>query len=236
MNWLLNLLFAPRCLLCRKPLGPVEAGRSQLCPDCVSTWRTKYLADGGKPVAGCTQTDACLLYRDEVRGLMVRMKCSRRLPQARQWLGKLVGVRILLHAEQWKPDLVTYVPTALNHWWRRGFNLSEEIARIAAKTAGLPFEKTLRRVWFSRYQSRIDSTEGRKKNVRSAYKPRPEVDLTGKRVVLVDDIQTTGATAEACVRLLRELGAAEVYFVCAAKTPGNRTKMTKKREKRRVQS
>lgn len=228
MNFWLNLLFSARCPLCDRPLGPKEAERAALCPDCVQRVRREWRADSGKPVAGCTQTDAALLYCGSVRELIVRMKYRRRQPLARRWLGRQTGARLLSHQPDWQVDLVTYVPTSLNHWWRRGFNLSAVLARETAQVCGLPCRRTLRRALFSRYQAEMPSAQARRDNVAHAFSPWPGVRLDGLRVALVDDVLSTGATAAACAACLRAMGAAEVYLVCAAKTPGKRSKIPKK--------
>ena len=142
---LMDLLFPPRCVLCRHGL----TGKGPLCPDCAADIRQSYRAQGARPVEGCKDTDASLLYRGKVRRALVTCKFQDK-PTLGAWGGGMVAACLLRHQPDWKPDLVTFVPTTLGHWWKRGFNLSRLLAREAAKRCGLPCVPTLRRRWFAR--------------------------------------------------------------------------------------
>lgn len=211
---LMDLIFPPRCVLC----GHGLRGTSRLCPDCAAELRQCGRAQGARPVAGCADTDAALLYRGKVRRALIACKFQDK-PALGAWGGGLVAACLLRHRPAWQPDLVTFVPTTLGHWWKRGFNLSHLLAREAARRCGLPCVRTLRRRWFARSQLSMQGDAARRQNAARAYFPGNHVQLAGKRVVLVDDILTSGATAAACAALLRQMGAAEVYFLCLAKTP-----------------
>ena len=65
----------------------------------------------------------------------------------------------------------------------------------------------------------MKTTQARKQNAEKTFFPRKGIDLTGKRIVLIDDILTTGSTLAVCAQILREQGAAEVYIVTAAQVP-----------------
>lgn len=220
---LLDLFLPPKCPVCRAVRGPADRG--QLCSACAAEIRRTYRAEGGKPVEGCTQTDAALLYTGAVRRMILHTKNGGL--SARPWLCGQTAALLLSHQAAWRPDFVTFVPTALNHWWKRGFNLGADLAQGAAKACGLPCRCVLRRRLFGGYQSHSSDLAARRRRAAAAYSPGKGVRLDGMRVVLVDDVLTSGATASACARLLREMGAVEVYFLCVAKTPDRRMKMTK---------
>ena len=81
---------------------------------------------------------------------------------------------------------------------------------------GIPAERALRKIRHTPPQSGLPSASERKANVLGAYKVVKQMNLQGKRIVLVDDIYTTGATASECGRILRQMGAGEVHIVTIA--------------------
>jgi ComF family protein len=102
--------------------------------------------------------------------------------------------------------------------WTRGFNQSEE---IAGALGAPPVWKTLRRTRRTPPQASLTAT-AREANVRGAFAPRrmrrAAARIAGSRVVLLDDVATTGATLSACAVVLRSMGAAEVLALTAART------------------
>lgn len=219
MNRLLNVLFPPRCVLCRRGL----TGEAQICPACAAELSARYQMRQTIRVPGCTQAVAALLYREKVRRVLLTCKYGQKMTIG-AWGGGQVADCLISYMPDWKPDMITYVPTTLGHWWKRGFNLSRVLAREAAKRCHLPCIGALHRKWFAKSQLKIHSAAGRRENAAHTYFPRRRIDLTGKRVVLIDDVLTSGATATACAEILREMGAKEVFFVSLAKTPNNREK------------
>ena len=114
----------------------------------------------------------------------------------------------VLRAERW--DLIAPVPLHPTKERERGFNQAARIASHLARNLELPLcEKLVRRVATSRTQTLLTKKQ-RAENVRRAFAAVPGATLSGERVVLVDDVLTTGATASACARVLQELGAGEV--------------------------
>lgn len=110
------------------------------------------------------------------------------------------------------------VPLAADRRRARGFNQAEDLARVLAEATGGRLDPRLARVRATRPQVGLDR-EARLANVRDAFAWRGEA-LTGRRVLLVDDVMTTGATAEACAAALKAAGAGWVGLVTVARPVG----------------
>ena len=129
-------------------------------------------------------------------------------------LGELLA-RALARDERY--DLVTAVPLHWRRRWQRGFNQAELLARQIERRTGVPFGRTLRRVRSTPAQAGLSNT-ARRRNVRSAFaRRRRGPDLSGRRVLLIDDVMTTGSTAAACARVLKDAGAARVALLTVAR-------------------
>ncbi len=114
-------------------------------------------------------------------------------------------------------DIITPIPL---FWWkriRRGYNQSDILSRIVSTETGIRLEYLLRRIKNTKTQTRL-STEERKKNVSHAFAVSSD-DMRDKKVLLIDDVLTTGATVRECARVLKEHGAVAVYSCVAAITP-----------------
>jgi len=113
-----------------------------------------------------------------------------------------------LRAQKW--DRIMPVPLHPVKLREREFNQAERLAARLAVAATVPLDaKSLRRVLPTATQTRLTKQQ-RAANMHNAFAVRDGVKLTGQRIVLVDDVFTTGATTSACARVLRKAGAAEV--------------------------
>lgn len=213
-----RFLFGRRCVLCREPLALDASERAYLCPDCALRVRREYRCTHSKAVEHCALTDAVLFYKDDVRRAMVRVKFHHDTG-ALHWFAEQTAARLLAQMDDWRPDLVTYVPAAPLRVRARGFDQSAVIARRCAERCGLPCEPLLRRRLFARRQSELQNAAERRENAAHGFLPRAGAELAGKRVVLVDDILTSGATAAACARLLLVMGSEEVCLLTATRVP-----------------
>ncbi len=128
-----------------------------------------------------------------------------------------MAVKMLLALEQIQPigaELVVPVPMHRKRLRQRGYNQSELLAVEMAKELELPWANGLVRVRDTVQQARLEGDE-RRKNLKDAF--RAEEIVSGKRILLVDDVYTTGETARECARALRQGGAATVSFISYAK-------------------
>ena len=124
-------------------------------------------------------------------------------------LGSLIST--LANTSNW--DAVVPVPLHWTRKWSRGFNQSLILAKAVSKTLGIPVLSALRRTKRTKDQTKL-SREARLANVRGAF--RAVCKVKGRKVLLLDDVTTTGATLEECRRVLTQAGAAEISAAVVA--------------------
>ena len=110
-------------------------------------------------------------------------------------------------------DLVTWVPLSRRRLRERGYDQARLLAKATAKELGLPLTPTLHKQRNTQPQSGTGDAAKRRANITGAYRMKRGADVAGKRVLLIDDIVTTGATLSECARVLGKAGAEQV--VCA---------------------
>jgi predicted amidophosphoribosyltransferase len=134
-------------------------------------------------------------------------------------VGKLASATLRAYTEKINPDWTTFIPTnPWRYWFLRGFDPVEEML----KGADQPYEKILKcSLKWRKPLSRAKSVEERKELVKDVFKidSRFAGKLEGKTLLVVDDILTSGATAEAVGGLLKSVGAERVYFFAFFRTP-----------------
>lgn len=207
LDWLLDLIYPPRCMICHKLLGP---GEREICPACDEAL-PEY--DGADPqVRFCERCVVTFRYEGMLRESFLRYKFSG----LRQYAGRYgawmaVTIRDKLAG---KFDLITYAPVSHKRRKERGYDQSELLCRAIARELGLEPVTALEKRTHTAAQSSLNKREERAANVAGVYAPVEPARLKGKRVLLIDDIVTTGATLAECCRVLLTAGAESV--VCAA--------------------
>jgi ComF family protein len=170
----------------------------------------------------------CALCRHGLRGFDAAYSFGSYEGALRQWIhlykyGRVKTMRrpleeLLAAALPREEHFDGVVPVPL-HWrrrWQRGFNQSELLARGIGKRCGIPVLTALRRTRYTAAQAGLSNT-GRRMNVAAAFAVRRGKILAGKRLLLIDDVLTTGSTAAACARVLRRAGAARVVLLTVAR-------------------
>ena len=206
MKWLLELLFPQKCILCRRVL---RGGETDLCRKCRAEqelWGTPKR----KPQFLDSIT-AVWYYEGNVRRAVLRYKFYRARYLAAGF-GRSLAMR--LQQRDWEYDILTWVPVSRLRRLTRGYDQVELLAKAVGKELGMTPVPTLKKIRNNRPQSRLKDPAARKANVLGAYRLLEAADVSGKRVLLLDDILTTGATAGECARVLLSAGAREVH--CAA--------------------
>ena len=204
-----DLLYPPKCPFCGRIL---ERDEDRMCVLCR---RDLPWTDGpGHAPEGCDLCLSPLCYRGGVRRAVHRYKFKGGAELAGLF-GELMA-RCLSDGPDGAFDLVTWVPLHPRRKKRRGYDQAELLARRAAELRGLPAVPTLEKVRVTEAQSQQSTGADRRANVEGAYRALPGLDLTGKRVVLADDVVTTGSTLAQCAACLRGAGAAEVIALTFA--------------------
>lgn len=224
---LLGLVYPNVCQLCKS--GEAVQAQGFVCENCqlsVEPIRPPYCARCGLPYEGeITVEFKCANCAD--RGLHFRSARAaaefsgpvREAIHAYKynhaiWFEEFLAALLLREAQDHlqRSDWDFLVPVPL-HWLRRlerSFNQAERLARRLSRSTGIPVNTgLLRRVRATGAQARLTRAE-RLANIKRAFAYRGKAPLDGERVVLIDDVLTTGATASACAKLLKRNGASVV--------------------------
>lgn len=211
LNALLNLLYPPKCPFCGKVLDQGEDG---LCFACqrILPWVGE---DEVRTVEFCDGCLSPLWYRDGARDGVHRYKFQNGRAHARLF-GDLMAQCL---QDRWEEpvDLITWVPLSKKRLRERGYDQARLLAQRMGEVTGLPVAAALAKTRNTRTQSRLGQDASRRANVLGAYACRPEVELAGKRVALMDDVVTSGATLAECAACLRAAGAASVVALTLAR-------------------
>ena len=205
----LQFLSDPLCARCGTPFE-IAVDPEQVCGACLAD---PPLYDRAR---------AALIYGDISRDLVLSLKYQGRrdgLSILGGWMAN-AGRDLLADA-----DLIVPVPLHYFRLVRRGFNQSAWLAASLSRASGVKLSvDALKRTKSTPIQGGL-SAEGRRRNVQGAFKVRSsrEARIKGQKILLVDDVLTTGATAEACARALRRAGAACVDVVTLARVAGPRS-------------
>lgn len=192
----LHPVLEPLCKKCGKPLS---TGEAEYCPDCS---RRKHLYTRGR---------AAFEYDSVMKESISRFKYKNR----REY-GDFYVREILKSCEaavrSWNIDLIVPIPLHKSRRRKRGFNQAELIAKKLGKELGIPVSlDALFRVRKTKPQKELNDQE-RKSNLKHAFRTGKQ-DLEFKKILLVDDIYTTGSTIDAAASVLLDHGAEKVYFL-----------------------
>lgn len=207
---LLELLFPSKCPFCGRVLD-----RPGVCDTCRKTLPWTEEDKVLQILPGNLRCAAPLWYEAQVRDGLLAFK-FRGSQAAAKPLGELIA---RCAAEQYAGefDTVAWVPVSRKRLRKRGYDQAFLLARQACALWETEPVRLLKKCVDTPAQSGIAEPAARRANVLGVYDVVAEEGITGKRVLLVDDICTTGATLAECARVLRDAGAAEVMCVTVAR-------------------
>ena len=225
-----RLLYPDVCAWCQTPLDgagddfcssclrSITSDTHHTCPRCSSSVAENALLEKGCPK--CENRTYHFLqarrlgpYEGPLRDVILAMKRREMLGEA---VGRLWASRDQARLKDWGVNLVIPVPL---HWWRkwrRGFNQSELLAFALAGSLGIECRPNwVRRIRPTPIQTSVAVSQ-RQANVRGAFRLSRRSQLAGRKVLLVDDVLTTGSTASEIARTLKAAGASSVHVAILA--------------------
>ena len=205
MHYLRALLFPERCPFCGKLVEADEIA----CKDCYKTLRLKH-----SPITGGAGGFRCVSsfpYGGKVRRAILRVKYHDRVQYIPQLAAILADDIKSVYGED-SFDLITAVPMHKNDIKERGYNQSEILAKELSKLLEIPYADTIVKIKRTKKQHKLKFTE-RKTNLSGAFKLIDKELVNGKRILLIDDIITSGYTLGLCGR---SLARAKPKKICCA--------------------
>ncbi len=230
MRWLLRLIYPPKCVFCS---AVVENDRFAVCDNCIEDLphNTRACRVCGMPldtVFGDLLCTRCrkrkrafesayvpFVYKDKVRSAILRFKFGNRRASAKTFATyMLLKIREL---EGQRPDMITFVPMHFIRRGMRGYNQAELLARALGEIMHVPVKPTLRKTKHTMPQSKRGGRE-RQKAPKGVYALQKDADVAGKKILLLDDVITTGTTLDVCARILKTAGADRIEVATVAAT------------------
>jgi ComF family protein len=229
-----DLLFPPICHLCREYIP--EAGEVKLCPECLAKAPpliSPKCSCCGHPFESPVGADhlcgpcitapapfvsarAALLFEGSTRELIHQFKYSKRVVLRRP-LGLLAAAYLDNFAEEFRADLIVPVPLHTKRLRQRGFNQAILLGEIFSERWGVPLSRNnLKRIRWTEPQVNLGAAE-RAANVKGAFALNDEQEISGRKIILVDDVYTTGSTVKECCRVLLKGRAAEIAVLTVAR-------------------
>jgi competence protein ComFC len=218
----LDLVYPPRCVLCRKHgsylcrgcIESLPAAEGRRCDVCWLPLRHTDCAACAEHPTRLARLRSVWRYEGEVRRLVHAFKFG-----GLSTLGGPLAAQLVRCFQEQGLDAGLIVPVPLTTARRRerGYNQAVLLARELSRETGLPLNEALRRRGHATPQAASATAEQRRRNVLNVFHLAPQANLEGLRVMLIDDVATTGATLDACAGVLLSAGAESVSGLTLAR-------------------
>ena len=211
---IMDFCLPPRCILCQKEL---ENSDGPLCPTCAARmpWTGENAVQNGMRFDRCL---SAVYYTGDLRESFHRYKFNAHWHYSwiyGRWMWECLKNN---DPDCLRFDCISWTPLSLPRYLKRGYDQSRRLALAVSRLSGLPLRSTLVKCKHTPAQSGTASADLRWANVSGAYRLKPRAPVKGKRILLVDDIITTGATLEEACRVLRDGGARELCCLTLARS------------------
>jgi competence protein ComFC len=244
---LVSVIFPSACRICDRLL--TSASRVPICRECLSSFErvpSIICEVCGRPLPGLTPKGgepllcpACqaqtyafdrvrsfAVYVDAVVRAILLLKFEQIEPLG-VWFSERLAEMVNVDGGRFSADVVVPVPLHRKREKERGYNQAALLSKPLARRLRLPHRAVLLMRTRPRPDKQVLSLEERWESVRGAFATRPGSQVDNLRVLLVDDVLTTGATLDACARALREAGAKSVIGLTVARAARNLTPSTR---------
>ena len=201
---ILQLLFPEKCVLCRTVLRRDEM---DLCHSC--RIHAPEFSASRKKLPFLDSWVSVWYYEREARKSLLRYKFGGKRSYAQSY-GRLLAMRLSREYSD-DFDLLTWVPMGRFKRLTRGFDQCQLLAEAVGKELGIEPQSLIQKIRRNKTQSTIRGEARRRANVLGVYRVTDPQQVKDKRILLLDDIITTGATAGECARILLTAGASEVH-------------------------
>ena len=210
----LELLFPPKCILCRKVLPD---GIRAVCPICrkdLPRIKASRISFEQEFFSLCVSP---FYYDGALRQAVLKYKFLGHASYAPSF-GHLLSACVREELDgRW--DILSWVPLSAQRLKERGYDQTRLLAGALAKELGCPLVPTLEKHRHVPPQSKLKSKELRRANICDAFRVPDPAAVQGRRILLIDDIITTGSTLSECARVLRYAGAQEVVCATLVRSP-----------------
>lgn len=212
--------------VCRTCLEGFERITPPMCDCCGRPFVSPLAEDAMRPLCRLCRSGffsfdlarSYAVYDDALASAVILLKYEG-VKRLGDWFAARLAEMVQRKAEDWRADLVVPVPLHADRLRERGYNQAELIARPLAKRLGIKFGAYLLVRTKPRPPRLVLSRTERWTSVRGAYATRQGIAVDNLRILLVDDVLTTGATLDACSRALKKAGAAAVLGLTVARVP-----------------
>ena len=211
LHRIMTYLFPPKCVICRKILSENE---TDICHPC--RLEAPEFLRAKKSIPFVAEWTAVWYYKGNIRNSLLRYKFYNARNYASVY-GRLLAMKLLQNDMHF--DILTWVPISKRRKFRRGYDQVALLAQEVGKELGIKPITTLRKARHVQPQSGLADSSARRANILNAYRTIDSELIRGKRVLILDDIITTGATISECAKTLLVSGASEIICAAIAVTP-----------------
>ena len=225
LNFIGDLFFPPACVgcgdslpagvICDACLRGIDRFDTLFCGTCAARLpEQKKICHKDAPY----MLGAAGAYDDEPLRALIHALKFQGMTAAAEPLAKILAEYIKRLDLDLAEYIVTPIPLSTQRARARGFNQSALIAKPFADALGLPFEeRLLSRILHRKPQSDTEDIFERRENIKGCFAPAPGADVQNKKIVLVDDVTTSGTTFAEAARVLRSAGAKKIFALAVAK-------------------